>query len=178
VVLGPEAGHERIDQVVRSVLQHAGRVSYDLMHMICAGDKAIRTGIRFSPSVWSDIEAARAGGRGVMFCGAHLSNFNLAFLSFALNDLQLQLLSTPSRSEGFHLVGELRNRGMLLETPIDAASLRAAVRRLKEGGLVLTGADVPLASWDAETIPSSVSRPTCQPVTSGWPCKRTPACCL
>jgi len=152
-VLGPATPPERLDRAVRAVLHHAGFTAYDLMHLVGLGEEAIRGAVTFDPDVWHNIEAARAGGRGVMICGAHLSNFNLAFLALALQDVPVQVLSSAAPAGGFRLLHELRARGMLEETPIDAPALRAAVRRLRAGGLAVTGVDWPIGVPAEERVP-------------------------
>jgi lauroyl/myristoyl acyltransferase len=152
VVLGSGATPGRIHQAVRGVLGHAGHAAYDLMHLVALGEKAIRAGIEFGPNVWADIEAARAGGRGVMMCGAHISNFNLAFVGFALHNIPLQLLTLSSPTGGFRLIADLRSRGLIQDTPIDASALRQAVSRLRQGGMVLTGVDWPIVPWEKQEV--------------------------
>jgi lauroyl/myristoyl acyltransferase len=152
VVLGPAASPGRVHQAVRGVLGHAGHAAYDLMHMVALGERAIRANIEFGPDVWADIEAARAGGRGVVLCGAHISNFNLAFLGFALHNIPLQLLTLAGPTGGSKLIVELRSRGLIEDTPIDASALRRAIRRLRDGGMVLTGADWPMVPWEKQEV--------------------------
>ena len=88
-----------------------------------------------------------------MVCMAHLSNFNLAGLAFALNGVALQLLSASMKGGGFELINRLRSRGMLEDTPIGAAALKSAVRRLRDGGAVITGVDWPLQGWERAKLP-------------------------
>jgi KDO2-lipid IV(A) lauroyltransferase len=152
-VLGPETPPERLDRAVRAVLRHAGFTAYDLMHLVALGEEAVRGAIEFGPDVRRDFEAARAGGRGVMICGVHLSNFNLAFLALALQEVPVQVLSSAAPVGGFRLMHDLRARGLLEETPIDAPALRAAVRRLREGGPAVTGVDWPIGVPAEERVP-------------------------
>lgn len=159
-VLGPETPPERLHRAVAAVLHHAGFTAYDLMHMVALGEEAIRGAVTFGPEVWRDIEAARAGGRGVMICGVHLSNFNLAFLALAMQaegprqgEVSVQVLSSAAPVGGFRLLRDLRARGVLEETPIDATALRAAVRRLRAGGLAVTGVDWPVGVPTEERVP-------------------------
>ena len=51
------------------------------------------------------------------------------------------------------MIVDLRSRGALSDTPIDAGSLRMAIKRLREGGLVLTGAEWPNVPWESEPLP-------------------------
>jgi len=152
-VLGPEASPEQLHAAVRAVLRHAGFVSFDLMHVVGQGEDAIRDGVIWEPEVWENIKAAQAFGRGLVICSCHLSNFNLALLSFALRDVPMQVLSVAAPAGGFQLMFELRSRGVLEETPIDGAALRQAIQRLRCGGAVATAVDWPVAVSTDEMVP-------------------------
>ncbi|MGE5603005.1 MAG: lysophospholipid acyltransferase family protein [Nitrososphaerales archaeon] len=144
-VLGPGATHEEVDLAVAAVLKHAGMTNYDMIRAVRCGEQAIVDSIELGEDLWPHVEAARSLGRGVIVCGAHLSNFNLGFLSFAMRgNFTIQALSASVPAGGFDVVRDLRNRGMLEDTPIDAASLKKALTRLKSGGAVLIGIDWPM----------------------------------
>ena len=153
VVLGPSTPPEALNAAVHRVLAHAGMSSYDLIHLVAQGEPALRAAVEMGPSAWADLEAARAGGRGVMACAAHISNFNLGLISFALQGLPMQILSPPGKSGGFEIVGRLRSRGLLEDTPVDTQALKAAIRRLRGGGMVLTGVDWPELSLEKDFLP-------------------------
>ena len=143
-VLGPDATHEQVDLAVAAVLRHAGRTNYDMIRAVRRGEQAIVDSIELGEDLWPNFNAALGAGRGVLICGVHLSNFNLGFLSFAIQgSTTIQALSAAMPAGGFDVVRDLRNRGAIEDTPIDAASLKKAIIRLKSGGMVLTGADWP-----------------------------------
>ena len=84
-VLGPDADPTAmVDQRrFEAVLRHAGMTAFDLMHLSAKGEAAIQGGQWLSRrNSGANAAAARANGRGVLICGCHLSNFNLAFLYF------------------------------------------------------------------------------------------------
>ncbi len=145
-VLGPSATPAELDAAVGAVLHHAGMANFDLMHLAAGGEDAVRDAVRFEPDFWENVERARTSGRGLLICGCHLSNFNLAFLGFALHGFPVQVLSAAMPAAGFGLIAEMRNRGVLEETPIDAAALKAAIHRLRAGGAVATGVDWPASA--------------------------------
>jgi lauroyl/myristoyl acyltransferase len=153
VVLGPATPPEMLDCAVHEVLAHAAVSSYDLIHLLAKGEDALRATVEMGPSIWADIAAAHAGGHGVMACAAHISNFNLGLIAFALHGLPMQILSPPGKHGGFEIVGRLRSQGMLEDTPVDAQALKAAIRRLHGGGMVLTGVDWPEVSVEKEVLP-------------------------
>lgn len=165
VVLGPAATPEQIDRAVKGVLNHAGTVALDLMQIGMRGADALRAAVSFPDEFWANAEAARASGRGVLICGCHLSNFNLAFLRYALEGFPVQVLSAALRAEGFRALSELRDRGVVEETPLDAAALRKALLRLRAGGAVAIGVDWPYGA-EGETPIEFFGRPAQLPI--GW----------
>jgi lauroyl/myristoyl acyltransferase len=63
----------------------------------------------------------------------------------------IQMLSLADPQAGFHILNYLRAKGGFEVTPITTESLRAAIRRLKNGGAVVTGMDRPMPE-DRELI--------------------------
>lgn len=161
-VLGPSVTPGEVDAAVRAVLMHAGITAFDLMKIVAHGENAIRESFSFDHSFWETIGAARAAKKPVIVCGAHLSNFNLAFLRFAIEGFPLQVLSTPAKAGGFKILADLRNRGVLIETPIDGMALRNAIHRLRVGGAAVTGIDWPLNVPPGECVPF-FGEPACVP---------------
>jgi len=148
-VLGPSATHEQADAAVAAVLHHAGMANYDMARVLAQGKQAILNSIDMGTEVWSHIATLRAAGQGVLVCGAHLSNFNLGFLSFAIQgDFPIQVLSTAMPARGFGIVSDLRNRGTMEDTPIDAPALKKAIGRLRTGGAAIIGIDWPIPGTD------------------------------
>jgi KDO2-lipid IV(A) lauroyltransferase len=153
VVLGPSATPAQVDAAVGALLRHAGMAAFDLVHAVAGGEAAILRSIGLSDEFWPNIAAAQATGRGILICGGHLSNFNLGFLAFSLKGgFPMQILSAPMAGGGFRIVSDLRARGLLEETPVDASSLRKAIKRLRDGGVALIGVDWPLAALPDERI--------------------------
>ncbi len=151
-VLGPAADPETLHRAVGRVLHHAGITAFDLMHIVGRGEEAIRLAVDFGPDLWTHMNAARATGKGVVVCGCHLSNFNLGFVAFALQNIPMQVLSSANPVGGFELMHELRARGLLEETPIEPQSLRVAIRRLRNGGVATTGVDWPISVPEGERL--------------------------
>lgn len=145
-VLGPDATPEQLDTATRAVLGHAGMTAFDLMHVMAQGEEAILRAVDFGADFWANAEQIKTSGRGVLVCGCHLSNFNLAFLGFALKGFPTQVLSAPMAAAGFGIMTELRNHGVLEETPISAAALRQAIARLRAGGAAAIGVDWPVGA--------------------------------
>lgn len=159
-VLGPDAGPERVDAAVGALLRHAGMTAFDLMYVAARGEEAARRAIVIGPDFWESARIARSTGRGALVCGCHLSNFNLAFLAFALQGFPMQVLSARMPAAGFGLIAQMRNRGVLEETPIDAIALRKAIVRLRAGGAAAIGVDWPVGFQGGQGVPF-FGRPAC-----------------
>jgi Kdo2-lipid IVA lauroyltransferase/acyltransferase len=152
-VLGPDATPEQLDAATRAVLGHAGMTAFDLMHIMAQGEDAVLRAVKFGDDFWANVEFLKASGRGILICGCHLSNFNLAFLGFALKGFPVQVLSAAMPAAGFGLIAEMRNRGVLEETPISAAALRKAITRMRAGGAAAIGVDWPIGAESGEPVP-------------------------
>lgn len=81
--------------------------------------------------------------RGVMICGLHIANFDAAGAWLAQHGIDVQVLSLANPDPGTEMINTLRRKQGLHITPVDPGALRAAIRRLRAGGLVLTGIDRP-----------------------------------
>jgi lauroyl/myristoyl acyltransferase len=154
-VLGDRTPEAELHAAVRRVLEHVGRTAYDLMYYLAGGADRLRDAVLFDDQVWENVQRAMATGRGVMICGCHMSNFNLGFLALTqrAETPQIQVLAPPKMTGGFRIMHELRSSPKFLETPINVASLRAALHRLRTGGMVATGVDWPPAAAANERIP-------------------------
>ena len=86
---------------------------------------------------------ARAWARP-MVGALHMSNFDLAGAWLVGQGLEFQALSLAGPDLGTMMVNRLRRKQGLSVTPIEGNALRAAVRRLRDGGLVLVGIDRPV----------------------------------
>ncbi len=151
-VLGPDATEEELHQLMYRLFQQAARSYYELFNNIGSGRVDVT---QFKPPVRLSSEAelyltrALASGRGVFIAACHMANFDLAGLALGqLMPVPLQVLSLADPEPGFEVFNQLREEGGALLTPISPASLRSAMRRLKEGGAVITGVDRPIGAGD------------------------------
>lgn len=154
-VAGWDTPEPALHRAVRRVFEHVGLTAYDLMHGLAGGEERLRTAVALDQQVRDDILRAIATGRGVMVCGCHTSNFNLGFLALTLraDTPEIQVLAPPTPAGGFRVMHDLRANKKFLETPIDLVSLKAAVLRLRAGGMVATGVDWPPAAASDERLP-------------------------
>jgi KDO2-lipid IV(A) lauroyltransferase len=161
-VVGPEMDDGALDKMTRHVFFHAGQTYYDFFHAINQPPEVLVEAVRVPKSLIKQIESEMGQGRGVLLLGMHMSNFDLAALAIGAHGLPIQMLSLADPQAGFHILNRLRAEGGFEITPMTPQSLRAAIRRLKSGGLVLTGADRPIPQ-DRELI-EFFGRPAYLPV--------------
>jgi len=150
-ILGPEASDETLHQMTRNVFYHAGQTYYDFFHAIDMPKEVIARAAQVPDETVAFVRSEMDNGRGVLLLGTHMSNFDLLGLSIGARGLPIQMLSLADPQAGFHLLNYLRAKGGYEVTPISSESLRAAIRRLKSGGIVMTGIDRPIPE-DRELI--------------------------
>lgn len=160
-ILGSEVDDSALHDMVRRVFFHAGQTYYDFFHVIGQPPEVLIEAMRVR-SVIEQIKSEMAKGQGVLLLGSHMSNFDMVILALSAHGLPAQMLSLADPQAGFHILNRLRAMGGFDVTPITPESLRAAIRRLKSGGLVLTAVDRPIPQ-DRELI-EFFGRPAYLPV--------------
>jgi lauroyl/myristoyl acyltransferase len=150
-ILGPEADEGTLHEITRHVFFHAGQTYYDFFHAIGQSLQAWRKAVQIPEAIVEQLEAEVTRGRGLLLLSTHMSNFDLAGLAVGSLGFPIQMLSLADPQAGFHILNYLRARGGFEVTPITTESLRAAIRRLKNGGVVVTGMDRPMPE-DQELI--------------------------
>jgi len=161
-ILGPEVDDGTLHEMTRHVFFHAGQTYYDFFHAVGQPPQVWRKAVRIPEAIVENIKAAMAQGRGVLLLSTHMSNFDLAGLAVGSQGFPIQMLSLADPQAGFHILNYLRAKGGFEVTPITTESLRAAIRRLKNGGAVVTGMDRPMPE-DRELI-EFFGRPAYLPV--------------
>ncbi len=143
-IVGPSVDDDALHEMTRQVFEHAGQTYYDFFHAIGQPPQVLAESMQIPKSLLEQIRSEMARGQGVLILGVHMSNFDLLFLALGAHRLPLQILSLAAPQAGVHIQNRLRSEAGLEITPITPESLRAAIRRLKSGGIVLTGADRPI----------------------------------
>jgi len=150
-VLGPEADDEKLHETTRHVFFHAGQTYYDFFHALGQPTEMLAEAVHIRDEHEAFIRSEVARGQGVLLLGTHMSNFDLLGLAVGARGLPIQMLSLVNPSAGFRVLNHLRAKAGFEVTPITPQSLRAAIRRLKSGGIVMTGMDRPIPE-DRELI--------------------------
>jgi len=152
-VLGLELDPAALHAAVHQVFVHAGETYYDFFHAIGRPQQTLARAVHIPPSLLALLHAERDAGRGVLLFGVHMSNFDLGILALGAQGLSAQLLSLGGRHDGFALLNDLREMDGLEVTVLSPQALRQAVRRLRAGGLVMTGADRPVLGDGDDLVP-------------------------
>ncbi len=161
-IIGPEAEALALHQMTYQVFFHAGQTYYDFFHAIGQPKEVLAEAVPIPDEILAFARSETARGRGVLVLAAHMSNFDLLGLCIGAQGLPIQMLSLANPRAGFHLLNYLRAKSGFEVTPITPESLRAAIRRLKGGGIVLTGVDRPIPE-DRELV-EFFGRPAYLPV--------------
>lgn len=143
-VLGKDVDPQRLAAVVRAVFANAGRFNYEFFHAIEYEAAQLAQQVEVSERTLQMIRANMAQGKGTLLLGTHTGNFNLGILTLSTCRIPIQGLSLANPNEGFELLNRVRARWDLELTPITPQSLRQAIRRLKQGGVVMTALDRPV----------------------------------
>ena len=151
-VLNADASADEIRRNVYHVFFSAAQAYYELFRNVGRGRTRVQQfdpPVHLLPESRTHLQRALATGRGVFILGCHASNFDLAGIALCQSfDVPVQLLSLADPTPGFTLFNDLRQQAGALVTPISSAVLRAALHRLRDGGVILTGVDRPTGRGD------------------------------
>ncbi|MGB8252500.1 MAG: lysophospholipid acyltransferase family protein, partial [Anaerolineaceae bacterium] len=135
---------------------------YDLYHNL-HNPKAINKLAEYSESFSCMYESYQEGKRGYIITAPHLGSFDIGGLALGLRNVSFQTLSYPNPGNGYQLQNYFREKYGLYITPMSVSSMREAEQRLRDGGMVLTGLDRPLAG--SRYRPKFFGRPAALPVS-------------
>jgi KDO2-lipid IV(A) lauroyltransferase len=155
-------GREADDETIRQVFYHAGQTYYEFFHAIGQPPSVCRQAVHIPSATRDLIHSEMAARRGVLLLGLHTINFDVALLALGAHGLPAQILSLAAPQAGFDLLDDLRRGEGLEMTAISSQSLRAAIRRLRDGGMVITGCDRPVPG--ERTLVEFFGRPAYLPV--------------
>jgi len=161
-VVGPEVDGGALHEMVRQVFLHAGQTYYDFFHAIGQPPEVLAEAVRGIESIIEQMKSETARGHGVLLLVVHMSNFDLVGLALGARGVPIHVLSLADPQTGFRFLNRLRATAGFEVTPITPESLRAVIRRLKDGGIVVTGLDRPIPQ-DRELI-EFFGRPAYLPV--------------
>lgn len=134
---------EMLNRIARQNVIHMSRYYFEFYHLIGRRLETLQKQVNTPPAFLELVESTLRSGKGVQLAGLHLGNFDLVMLVLAARFQNVQALSAAAPNEGYQAQNELRARYGLEITPINTASLRKAIMKLKSGGVVATGLDWP-----------------------------------
>lgn len=143
VVRGLGYDHPALGLAVEQVLRNAARGYVDLFRAMAGGVEGLVESCVFDEDLDKLIRNAQQAGRGGIAVSAHLSCFDMLLLSLSARGLPPQALSYSNPRGSYRVQNALRRRFGVDLTPLSPQALRQAIRRLRRGGIVITGVDRP-----------------------------------
>jgi phosphatidylinositol dimannoside acyltransferase len=143
VVHGGRLTAHELDELVYQAFQHVARCQYDLYHTLHKREAVDRMIVR-RPAIDALVAEVAGGKKGHLIVSPHLSNFDMLVQAFAMWQPGALALVVPSPTGGYEMQNDIRRVAGLDIAPASMASIKEAVRRLKNGGTVLTGVDRPV----------------------------------
>lgn len=163
VIHSQEISTETLNQAPKAIFISAAKCIFDYFHFLPRPERLQKI-ISFSPEAQNVIERMQSNQATVVVC-PHLSNFDLMGYAFALQNVDVQVLSFPNPNETYKVQNKLRERTGINVTPLDFSAFREAQMRLQNGGSILTGLDRPLAdASDKKYMPRFFGHETHLPV--------------
>ncbi len=147
----PGADDAALDDLAEAAICEAGYSYFDMFHFR-PEDLHARGIVEYDPDEWEAARRILADERGTVVVGPHLSSFDLTAQWFVTQGFTMHALSLANPDPGDQVMNTVRRQRGIIVTPIAVNSLREALRRLRQGGIVVTGADRP-ASYDDELTP-------------------------
>jgi KDO2-lipid IV(A) lauroyltransferase len=145
IILGVPESDPRLEAALLRFIKNLYCSYVDFFKALRGGKERIVESIDFPPAQRRKISDLIACGRSVVLVGPHCCGFDIGII--ALKDWfpEVQLLSKADPEGEYKFMHQLRLRFGLNMTPISAGSLRQAVRRLKEGGIIVIANDLPVS---------------------------------
>lgn len=161
VVSGGALTGEALEAAVRENVRYMALFLYEFYRVL--GDTRAEDAMVVRDDAFrAFIERERTDGPFV-YVGIHHGNFDLVGRALGRAGWHMQTLSVPDPSGSYQWQNEIREQAGFEVTPISAASLKEAARRLQAGGSVLTGADRPMPEPD-KAEPDFFGRPAPLPL--------------
>ncbi len=136
---------DHLNKIVKGVFINSSKAIYDLYHNL-HNPKAINNLVEYSGQFSHMYEHYQKGKRGYIITAPHLGSFDIGGLALGYRKVSFQTLSYPNPGDGYQLQNYFREKYGLYITPMSVSSMREAEQRLRDGGMVLTGLDRPLAN--------------------------------
>lgn len=164
VTSGYELRGEALDLAVQETLRHIA-VSYYLLFRHIDQPDELQKLVDFSPEAERAIAASQENRQGMLVTGLHMSNFDLVIQAAGWRGLCALAISLPEETENPEAVEwqhKFRRRSGIDIVPASISTFRQAIKRMRQGGVVLTGVDRPVEG--PRLRPMFFGRPASLPV--------------
>ena len=141
-----------VDAALRELLRNMAHSYVDLFRAVCDGPEQVYAACQLDPAIVQTIESCRAAGQGLMLVGAHTCSFDILLLAVRQLFPSVQALTQADPQGSSAIMNDIRQRFGIEVTPISSQTLRQAVERLRNGGVVAVAVDVPVRSGELLTF--------------------------
>ncbi len=151
---------KRLRSVAVQVFRHFARAYYELFHLPFVPPEKIAIMANLEEPGWTQFQEHYHRGKGVIMTGIHMSSFDLGGQVILARGFPMLVLALPE--EGFALINQMRAfqpGGRVL--PVGPGAIREALRELRRGGILATGADRLIR--EQGTVVEFFGRPTLLP---------------
>jgi len=160
---GERATESELDEAVGKVFEYRAYSIVDLYHNIQSHERILKT-IEFDDSAQEMIERSRRPSEGAVVVIPHVSNYELAGLATGISGGRGIALTEPEQPGGYQHHDRIRKQFGIEAIPASMSSFKYATKVLREGGIVATGIDRPLAASGYK--PTFFGHPAALPVHS------------
>jgi lauroyl/myristoyl acyltransferase len=146
VVSGCQMDAPNLDRAVRKAAYNLAQSYFTLFHDLNRPE-ALQEKVSFTSDVEEFIFNHQEKKNGLLVVGLHMSNFDLVMQAACWRGLRATAISLPEDTENRDAVEwqhAIRRRTGLEILPASVSSFRTAIRKMKTGGIVLTGVDRPV----------------------------------
>lgn len=139
-VSGGTLSSEELDQAVIEVFEHQARCIYTLYHNF-TNPKRLADMMVVTPEFQQVIDDSNSGRRSMILAGMHISNFDMVLYGASEIGLKAYVLGVSDPTGGYKQQYEMRSKNGMVVVPSSKETLREAEKRLRDGEIVITGAD-------------------------------------
>ena len=141
-----------LDQAVQDVIRNAARGYADWYRAVAGGPEVVSSSVIVDEGLDQVVNQSIEDKRGLVIVGPHMSSFNILLLALGVSGYPIQALSYARVQGAYHVDNAVRLKFGLNLTPISFQSLRQAMLRLRNGGLVMTAIDRPDVGGESLTF--------------------------
>ncbi len=147
VARGENLDRAALDEAVRENFRATARSIFDLYHNI-NNPENFRKIIDVHPIAEEFLKRPEYSERGLVVAGLHMGSFDFIGQAAGLSGVKAIYLGLPELNPGYQKQSEMRREKGMNIIPTNPATIKQAIKRLKAGGVVMTGFDRP-----DETVP-------------------------